>query len=137
MNKQSYSSPQRREFTSKEEFVAWLKQRTKSFAIRTITLCNALPRNQATQVIGYQLIKSATSLAANYRAACRGRSGAEFYSKMCTVVEESDESVFWYEVLMEANLVQNNEELEVLMSEAIEIVALMATVRKNTGLKLK
>ena len=131
------SSPQRREFKSKEEFVAWLKQRTKAFAIRTIALCNALPRNQATQIIGYQLIKSATSLAANYRAACRGRSGAEFYSKMCIVVEESDESVFWYEVLKEGNLVSKTEQLEDLLSEAMEIVSLMTTVRKKTRKNLR
>lgn len=137
MNKMKSTSSQKREFKTKEEFVAWLKERTKSFAIRTIVLCNALPKNQATQVIGYQLIKSATSVAANYRAACRGRSGAEFYSKMCTVVEESDESVFWYEVLNEADLGKNKEELEVLMSEAIEIVSLMSTVRKNTRLNMR
>jgi len=85
---------EKRQFASKTEYVEWLKQRTKDFAIRTILFCNALPVSQATRVITYQLIKSATSTAANYRAACRARSGAEFYSKMCTVVEESDESVF-------------------------------------------
>ena len=132
MSTQTIDSSQKREFKNKEEFVAWLKQRTRDFAIKTIQFCDHLPKNQATYVVNHQLIKSATSTAANYRAACRARSGAEFYSKMCTVVEESDESVFWYEVIKESVIEANQNELDELLKEANEIVAIMVTARKNT-----
>lgn len=132
MNTETNRNSQKREFQNKEEFVSWLKNRTKTFAIDTIKFCDELPKKQATQVIGYQFIKSTTSTAANYRAACRARSGAEFFSKMCTVVEEGDESIFWYEVIKESGIQVNNEKLDSLLKEADEIVALMSTARKNT-----
>jgi four helix bundle protein len=132
MNTETNRNSQKREFQNKEEFVSWLKNRTKTFAIDTIKFCDDLPKKQATQVISYQLIKSATSTAANYRAACRARSGAEFFSKMCVVVEEGDESIFWYEVIKESGLQVNSEKLDSLIKEADEIVALMSTARKNT-----
>ncbi|HLF64036.1 MAG TPA: four helix bundle protein [Saprospiraceae bacterium] len=135
MTTETKQSTQKRVFQNKEEFVSWLKQRTKEFAIRTIHICNSMPKSQSMQVIGYQLIKSATSTAANYRAACRARSGAEFYSKMCTVVEEADESVFWYEVIKEASLPVEQGELDWLQKEANEIVSIMVTVRKNSRMK--
>ena len=137
MSMKRETDSQKREFKDKEEFISWLRNRTKLFAIKTIHFCAGLPRNQATQVIGYRLIKNATSVAANYRAACRGRSRAEFFSKMCTVVEESDETVFWFEVIKEASMKVELSELEYLLSEATEIVALMTTVKKNTGSNLR
>lgn len=122
-------------FNDKEEYVTWLRGRTKEFAVRTIRFCEKLPLSQANRVIVYQLIKSATSVAANYRAACRARSGAEFFSKMCIVVEESDESVFWYEIMSDLSINTDQEELLSLLDEARQITALMATTRKNIKVK--
>ena len=78
-----------------------LKDRTKVFAIRVVRLIRALPANLESRVIGAQLLRSATSVAANYRAVCRARSRAEFISKLGTVIEEADESCFWLELIIE------------------------------------
>ena len=83
-----------------------MKRRTKGFALRVIRLTEALPKTQTAQVIGRQLLRSATSVAANYRAACRAKSTADFISKMGTVEEEADESLFWMELLVEAGIVR-------------------------------
>jgi len=83
-------------------------------------------------VITYQLVKSSTSTGANYRAACRARSKAEFYSKICIVVEEADESEYWLEIIEEANLSNNKNELTRLLTEANEITRIM-TKAKNTS----
>jgi four helix bundle protein len=82
-----------------------LSERTKQFALRTIRLVEALPKNISADVIGRQLIRSATSVAANYRSACRAKSRADFVSKMGTVEEEADESALWLELLGDAGLV--------------------------------
>ena len=79
-----------------------LQDRTKRFAVNTITLCRELPPTLDGRRVGQQLIDSATSVAANYRAACRARSRAEFISKLGTVLEEADESLFWLELLVDA-----------------------------------
>lgn len=84
------------------EFREQMKQRTKTFALRVIRLFQALPKTSEAAVIGKQLLRSATSVAANYRAACRSRSNAEFYSKISIVIVEADESLFWLEILTEA-----------------------------------
>ena len=76
-----------------------LKQRTKKFALRVLKLVEALPKTIGGQVVERQLAKSGTSVAANYRAACRGRSKAEFISKLGIVEEEADESAFWMELI--------------------------------------
>jgi four helix bundle protein len=81
--------------TEKEIFIEEFKQRTKKFAGDIIIFGNSLVSSPATSVVTYQLIKAASSTGANYRAACRARSQAEFFSKMCIVVEESDESEYW------------------------------------------
>ncbi|MEO6569175.1 MAG: four helix bundle protein [Opitutaceae bacterium] len=81
-----------------------LKERTKQFALRAIRLGDALPRKMAADVIGRQLIRSATSVAANYRSACRAKSRADFISKMGTVEEEADESALWLSMLGDAGL---------------------------------
>ena len=78
--------------TEKQKFVEELKLRTRNFAIHIILFCDSLKANKASSVITYQLIKSATSTGANYRAACRARSKKEFFSKICIVVEEADET---------------------------------------------
>ena len=108
-----------------------LKNRLKQFALRIIKLFQALPKTGEAQVLGKQLLRSGTSVAANYRAACRARSTKEFYSKISIVVEEADESLFWLELLNEAEIFPS-ERLEPLMNESTEILKIMATVRKNT-----
>ncbi len=88
----------------KAEFIKELKNRTKDIAIRVINLQTKMPDNQASWVIGKQIIRSATSVAANYRAATRARSGKEFYSKLSIVIEETDETMFWLEIINEAGI---------------------------------
>jgi len=78
-----------------------LRDRTKEFALRIVRLFRSLPRSPEAQVMGRQLLRSGTSVGANYRAACRSRSKAEFVAKLGTVVEEADESAFWLELLIE------------------------------------
>lgn len=117
-----------------------LKNRTKKFAIDTILFTEALPKSKANDVITYQLIKSATSVGANYRACCRGRSTAEFLSKLNIVVEESDESGYWYELLDELNK-DKKATIQKLLKEANELTAIFTatsiTTKRNVELKRK
>ncbi|HEX8097367.1 MAG TPA: four helix bundle protein [Pyrinomonadaceae bacterium] len=92
------------------------KARTKKLALRVIRLVGALPRGQAADVIGRQLLRSATSVGANYRAACRGKSPADVINKLSIVEEEGDESLYWMELLVEAGLIPKAR-LQELMSE--------------------
>jgi four helix bundle protein len=85
-----------------------LKLRTKNFALRIIKLVESLPNTATARTIGNQLLRSGTSVAANYRAACRAKSNADFIAKMGIVEEETDESQFWIEMLIETNLVKEN-----------------------------
>jgi four helix bundle protein len=105
-----------------------LKARTKKFAIRIIKLVQALPHNPAGWVLGKQLLRSGTSVAANYRAVCRSRSDAEFVAKMGTVVEEADETAFWLELLIESEIIPQ-EKLAPLLKEASELVRIFASSR--------
>lgn len=100
-----------------------LKRRTKQFGLRVIRLVESLPQNRTAEVIGRQLLRSGTSVGANYRAACRAKSRADFISKMGTVEEEADESLYWMELLIEAGIVKP-ELLEPLMQEANELLAI-------------
>jgi len=110
-----------------------LKVRTKQFALRVIKLIGALPRGLSSDVIGKQLLRSATSVGANYRAACRGRSTAEFCAKMGIVEEEADESSYWLELLIEGKIVKA-ELLNELLVESNEIVAMVvASIRTAKG----
>jgi len=102
-----------------------LLQRTKTFALRVIKLVNSLPNNLAGRKIGDQLIRSGTSVASNYRAACRGRSKAEFIAKLGTVEEEADESALWMELIMESKLMAKNL-VESLWQESVELTKIMA-----------
>jgi four helix bundle protein len=114
-----------------------LKARTKAFALRAIKLVDAMPRSLAAQVIGRQLLRSATSLGANYRAACRAQSHAEFAAKLSIVVEEADETVYWLELLRESGLLKP-ERLVKILKEANELVAIAVASRKTAkagGLK--
>ena len=101
--------------------------RSKQFALRVIRLVDTLPRkNLSGDVIGRQLLRSATSVGANYRAACRARSSAEFCAKLGIVEEEADESVYWLELLADGNIVKR-ELLTDLLNEANEITAMVVS----------
>ena len=117
---------------SKAEFVELIKKRTKQLAVDIILFYNKIQKTDATRVIGKQLIRSATSTAANYRAACISRSQKEFYSKMSIVVEEADETLFWLEILKDANLA-SEELLTPLLDETLEIVKIVSKARKSTS----
>jgi len=117
--------------TEKEIFIENLKKRTKKFAVDVILFCNSLKACKASDVITYQLVKSATSTGANYRASCRARSRKEFFSKICIVVEEADESEYWLELIIDSNLSNDKNELLRLSKEANEITRIM-TKAKNT-----
>jgi four helix bundle protein len=102
-----------------------LKARTKQFAIRIVRVFKSLPKNDEARIIGKQLLRSGTSVAANYRAVCRSRSKAEFFSKMSVVLEEADETVFWLELLVETNIIPAAR-LRDLLTEANELLAIFA-----------
>jgi len=113
-----------------------IKLRTKQFALRIIQLVQSLPKNPTAAVIGRQLLRSGTSVGANYRSACRARSTADFISKMGIVEEEADESLFWMELLVENNLM-SKEKLELLMQEADEILAITVSSIKTAKSRKK
>lgn len=113
-----------------------LIQRTKNFAKEIIGFCRILPNNREGRLIGDQLFRSGTSVAANYRAACRGRSKAEFVSKLAIVVEEADEAQFWLELIKEMNI-SNDLSLDKLIKEADELVAIFVASIKTTKSNLK
>src|SRR5277367_3021660 len=103
-----------------------LKLRTENFKLRVIRLYRSLPRTQEARILGTQLLRSSTSIGANYRAACRGRSRAEFVSKLGIVSEEADETVFWLELFRDGNIFPA-EKLQDLVREANELVAIFAS----------
>ena len=113
-----------------------LQKRTKDFAIRVVKLVRALPKNLEGNCIGSQLFRCGTSVAANYRAACRARSRAEFISKLGIVIEEADESGFWIELIIDLELLKK-EQIKDLLQEANEVLAIMIvssnSARKNLG----
>jgi four helix bundle protein len=108
-----------------------LRDRTKAFALRVIRLYRSLPSSAEAQVMGKQLLRCGTSVAANYRAACRARSRAEFAAKLGIVVEEADESMLWLELLADSGIVRQ-ERLESLQLEARELTALFTASRHTT-----
>ena len=99
------------------------KDRTKALALRVVRLVEALPKNGAAQVIGKQLLRSGTSIGANYRAACRAKSNPDILAKLAVVEEEADESLYWMELLIEADIVPASR-LTDLMKETNEIIAM-------------
>ena len=107
-----------------------LKQRTKKFSLRVIKLVEALPKGRTADIIGRQLLRAGTSVGANYRAACRAKSLADFISKMGTVEEEADESLFWMELLVEAELI-NIRRIQDLMNEGNEILSIIVSSIKT------
>jgi len=111
-----------------------LLQRTKQFALRIFKLVGALPQTIQGRAVAAQLIKSGTSVAANYRAACRARSKPEFVAKLGVVEEEADETALWFELIMETNLLSATK-VEPLLTEASEIVAITASSKKTAAAK--
>jgi len=107
-----------------------LKARTKQFALRVMKLVDAIPRTIQRCAIAKQIIRSATSVAANYRAACRARSRAEFIAKIGVVEEEAGESCFWLELIIDSGVL-TEERIRPLVGEAGELVAIMAASRKS------
>jgi four helix bundle protein len=109
---------------------AQLKARTKEFALRVIRLVDVMPTSVKGRAIANQIMRSATSVAANYRAACRARSRAEFIAKIGVVEEEADETAFWLELIVDANI-RTPKQIAALLQEANELVAIMAASRKS------
>ena len=103
-----------------------LKLRTKDFALRVLRLYRSLPRTQEARILGTQHLRCSTSIGANYRAACRGRSRAEFAAKLGIVLEEADETVFWLELFQEGNIFPA-EKLRDLVKEANELVSIFVS----------
>lgn len=113
-----------------------LKQRTKEFGLRIIKVIDALPDSPSTRAISAQLIRSGTSVGANYRSACRGRSTAEFSAKLGIVIEEADESAYWLELIAEARLLKPAS-IQPLLQEASELVAIFTAAVRTTKAKGK
>lgn len=107
-----------------------LKQRTKTLALRVLKLVAALPETTAGRVAGSQLARCGTSVGANYRAACRGRSRAEFIAKLGTVIEEADETCYWLELIIEGEMLPPKS-VEPLLDEANQVTAIMVASRKT------
>lgn len=107
-----------------------LQKRTKDFGLRAIRLIDSLPRSNSASIIGRQLLRSATSVGANYRSACRGRSKAEFIAKLGIALEEADEAHYWLELLIESKLV-SQQTANPLLSEANQLVAILTASTKT------
>jgi four helix bundle protein len=107
-----------------------LKARTKKFALRVIRMTEALPRNRVADVLGRQALRSGTSVGANYRAACRAKSRADFISKMGTVEEECDETGYWLELLVESGQMSQSR-LAGLMNETDELLRIVVASSKT------
>src|SRR6266481_6054313 len=115
---------------------AELKERTKQFALRILKLVAALPKSIEGRAVANQLVRCGTSVAANYRAACRARSKSEFVAKMGVVLEEADETQLWLELLIEGKLVPVKR-VEPLLEKASELVAIFVASRKSASSNLR
>lgn len=102
-----------------------LKQRSKKFALNIVALFQTLPKSDEARVLGKQVLRSGTSVAANYRATCRSRSKAEFIAKIGIVVEEADETVLWLEILTESGII-SSAKTDALLREGNELLAIFA-----------
>nr|WP_199159013.1 four helix bundle protein [Pedobacter sp. ASV2] len=120
------------ENVSKVDFVTMVKARTKTFVLDSIKYYQLLPKTEEAKIIGRQFIRSSSSVGANYRAACRSRSKAEFYAKLSIVVEEADETAFWIEILIESEIA-NLVNAQPLLKEINEILAIVAKARKTVS----
>ena len=113
---------------------AQMKSRTKEFAKEIIKLCRKLPDNREGRLIGNQIFRSGTSIAANYRAACRAKSIADFISKLAIVEEEADETLFWLEIIEEMGILKKHL-FNSLMKENDEIIAMIVSSIKTARKK--
>jgi four helix bundle protein len=111
-----------------------LRERTKNFALRTVKLFRALPKSTEAQIIGKQLLRSGTSVAANYRATCRARSRAEFVAKLGVVLEEVDECVLWIEMLIDLAIIKKERTAQ-LLDEARQLTAIFTASRQTAKQK--
>ena len=107
-----------------------LRRRTKDFALRIMRMCRTIPSTRETNIINNQILRSATGVAANYRAVGLARSKAEFISKLGIVIEEADETVFWLELLSDSEIIPASK-LRELMAEGNELVAIFLASRKT------
>ncbi len=112
-----------------------LQKRLKDFAYRIVPLCESLPAKKVSKVVEGQLLRSAFSAAANYRAACKGQSKKAFSSKLSIAFEEIDESLFWLEVIQDMKLLKESK-LALIIKEADELTRILAASRKTTQTKL-
>ena len=111
-----------------------MRIRTKTFSISVYKLLNGAKLDELARIPGKQLLRCATSVAANFRSAARGRSSAEFYSKICIVVEEADESVFWLDFMLEAEIIDSLQTKEI-QTEADELLRIFSTIKRKLRLK--
>ena len=111
-----------------------LINRTKQLALRVIKLLDSLPKNTTSEILGKQLLRSATSVGANYRAACRAKSTADFINKLAIVEEEADESIYWIELLVVSGQFKGNFTTN-LLAEFDEIVSILVSAIKTSKQK--
>lgn len=116
---------------SKKLFIKEIQNRTKKSAIDIIKLCDTLSNSESSKVVKHQLIKSCTSTAANYHLACIARSQKEFFSKICIVAEEADETGFWLELIQELNICEPIQALKRLQEESTEISKIMNAAKSS------
>ncbi len=113
-----------------ETFNDEFRRRTKTLALRVVRLYSRLGSKDESKIIGKQLLRSSTSMAANFRASCRARSEAEHYAKLCIVIEESDETLFWLELLEEGGIIKEDL-IKDLKEESFRILQVLSKTRKN------
>ena len=113
-----------------------LKNRTKQFSLSILNLIEKMPNSMSTRVVINQIAKSATSVGANYRAVCRARSENEKFAKLCIVVEEADETLFWLEILVECEII-SQETINEVYSEGLEILKVMSSYKDKLNPKNK
>jgi four helix bundle protein len=111
-----------------------MRTRTRAFAVSVYIMLKGIRLNDLNRVVVIQLMKSASSVAANYNSATRGRSEAEYYSKLCIVVEESDETIFWLDFLAEVGII-TCDQTKGLQSEAEELLKIFSTIKKKLKIK--
>jgi four helix bundle protein len=113
-----------------EEFNEIFRNRTQQFAVNVLQFLQTIPFNTATRVMSFQLAKCATSVGANYRAFCRGRSKQEKFAKICIVVEEADECIYWLEIFKEMKIGEDAE-IQSLLHEALEILKVTSKTKSS------
>jgi four helix bundle protein len=123
--------PYGKQSSEREQYIARMRKRTRAAAVAVIDFISTCKYSPAMKVISHQIIKSASSTAANYRAACVARSGREFFAKISIVVEEADETVFWLELMYEANLPLDKSKIVALGNEWREISKIVTKSRKS------